>query len=512
MKKIIALFTGKIKVKVVTITLAALLISIIILTSVSYPVLFRFFTGDTYRKLSNIAESIDLLIPDTGAYYFDLYSLSQNNGVDFEIVNTENVLVYTTKGAGSALSPSHFATTGSTVPEFTEMTKSTRRLKGSYRNFEILRKNASNAEYFVYHADISTGDMVYLYYPVSDIENVVALSDRVYSVMSIAAVALIGVIFVIIVSRITSPIEQMNSVTGKMASLDFSRKCEDYGKDEVGELGRRINELSDKLNHTLADLKDKNAQLENDIQLRLALDNARKSFISNVSHELKTPIAIISGYAEGLYEGISDDPQTIREYCGIINNESQKMNELVLELLELSKLESGSQPFLPDYYDIGKSISNILAHLSLQIKTNGITVENHVPSSVICYAQGDKIEIVLKNYITNAISHCSGEKKIVIFCEKLKDTIRFSVCNSGEGIAAEDISEIWDSFYRADKAHGRSENRFGLGLSIVKSIMTTHRCAYGVENIRGGVKFTFEVPEDSSYYEEKGRKKQNKQP
>ena len=122
MKKIIALFTGKIKVKVVTITLAALLISIIILTSVSYPVLFRFFTGDTYRKLSNIAESIDLLIPDTGAYYFDLYSLSQNNGVDFEIVNTENVLVYTTKGAGSALSPSHFATPGSTGPETTQIT------------------------------------------------------------------------------------------------------------------------------------------------------------------------------------------------------------------------------------------------------------------------------------------------------------------------------------------------------------------------------------------------------
>lgn len=498
------MFSGKIRVKVFSATLLVLVISIVLLSVISYPLLFRVFTDNTYRKLSGIAQSIDLLIPDTGAYYFDLYSLAQNNNIEFEIVSTDGMLLYTSQGSGSATSTAHFPSSGSTKPEYEGMSDQTTHTLGSgYHNFEIKKKNASNAEYFIFNSEISTGDTVYVYYPVADIENIVSVADRVYSVMSVAAVIIIGIIFVVIVSRITKPVEEMNNVTGKMASLDFSRKCDDYGKDEIGELGRSINTLSDKLNITLEDLKDKNAQLEKDIQLRLSLDNARKSFISNVSHELKTPIAIISGYAEGLQEGIIDDPESIREYCSIINDESHKMNELVLELLELSKLESGAQPFSPDYYDIGENISDIIDHLSLQIEGNGITVENRVPLSLECFAQGDKIEIVIKNYITNAISHCSGEKKIIIDSRESVNMIRISVFNTGEHIAEEDISEIWDSFYRADKAHGRSENRFGLGLSIVKSIMTRHNCGFGVENVENGVRFSFDVPKGPDYYDKK---------
>ena len=139
--------------------------------------------------------------------------------------------------------------------------------------------------------------------------------------------------------------------------------------------------------------------------MRLALDNARKSFISNVSHELKTPLAIISGYAEGLCAGIGSSPETIKEYCGIINDESKRMNELVLELLELTRLESKSYSFSPDYCDLGEIIKSQAEHFSLQAEQNGITIENRVPLSLECFAQEDRIEIVIKNYLSNGCNH-----------------------------------------------------------------------------------------------------------
>ena len=177
------------------------------------------------------------------------------------------------------------------------------------------------------------------------------------------------------------------------------------------------------------------------------------------------------------------------------------MNELVVELLELSKLESGAQPFTPDYFDLGAKTSSLLSHLSLLFEQNGITVINNVPENLVCYAQEDKIEIVLKNYITNAVSHCAGDKRIELSFSEHDGFIEIGVYNTGEHIAEHDFPELWDSFYRADKAHGRSENRFGLGLSIVKSIMANHKCKHGVKNVKDGVVFTFEVSKDSEYYE-----------
>lgn len=503
MKKLFTALRGKIRVKLLCAILLILAFFILLITRISSPLLFRAFTRNTYNKLCELTEAVNLCVPDSGAYYFDLYALSQNYGINFEIVGADGSLLYRSSGSSSAIGSDHFPSSGTTKPEYDNMVDSVNydTSRYNYRNFEIKKRLATNADYFVYHDDISSGDTVYTYYPVADIENVVEVADKVYSIFSIAVVTLIGIIFFILISRIMRPIEEMNEITGDMASLNFERKCGNYGNDEVGELGNSINVLSDKLDSTLEDLKDKNEQLRKDIQMRLALDNARKSFISNVSHELKTPIAIISGYAEGICEDVSTDAEATKEYCGIIRDESNKMNELVLELLELSKLESQSWELEPDFYDIGEEIGEILEHLSLKTREEGITVVNNVSESLECFAQGDKIEIVIKNYINNAISHCSGDKVIIINAKKHDGFVKISVFNTGEHISDEDMPEIWDSFYRADKAHKRSENRFGLGLSIVKSIMEHHKCRYGAENVKGGVRFYFEVPEGPDYYE-----------
>lgn len=483
--------------------LAVMILFIILISVFSSPALFMVLSHQTYRSLSSAAEDIDNCIPGTATYYFELFSIAQNNNIEFEILDSSGLLVYTSQG-DSAESSNHFPFSGSSGSQYSNTVASdsySYAVKQS--NYEIRQKIATSAEYFVFTKTLENGETVYLYSAVADIENIVSVADSVFSLICILIVAVISLIFYFLLSKFTKPLVEMNDITKDMAALNFERRCGNYGNDEIGELGNSINILSGTLDETLIDLKDKNKQLEKDIERRHALDNARTSFINNVSHELKTPIAIISGYAEGLCEGISNDPEVIRDYCTIIQDETRKMNSLVVELLELSKLESKAQPFAPAQFDINAKIESILNHLALEFDKNGITVKNNIQGPLECYAQEDKIEIVLKNYITNAVSHCDGEKIIEISAKDIGDKLEISVFNTGKHIADHDLPEIWDSFYRADKSHARSENRFGLGLSIVKSIMTNHNCSYSAKNIDGGVVFIFEVPKDSDYYDQK---------
>lgn len=484
--------------------MSVLLLFLIMIGIFSTPILFRVFSHQTYNQLIDIGDEIALCSPNSVTYYFDLHSIAVNNNVSFEILGSNGLLHYTSARGTSAQSSEHFPSSSNYKSTYSQTEPSTDYDNiDDHANFEVRKQLGTSVEYFVYNRELDSGEHVYIYSKLADVAATADVAGQVFSSVSVMFIFILSLIIYIAISKFTKPLVEMNNITKRMAALDFKERCGNYGKDEIGELGKSINTLSTTLNATLVDLKDKNEQLEKDIERRHALDNARKSFISNVSHELKTPIAIISGYAEGLCEGISDDPEVIKEYCQIINDESQKMNALVVELLELSKLESQTQNFEPEYFDLGEKISSLLTHLSLQFERNEIEVINNVPSSLRCYAQEDKIEIVLKNYITNAVSHCTKEKQIVIGSRDLGETTEITVFNTGENIAQHDLPELWDSFYRADKAHGRTENRFGLGLSIVKSIMTSHKCNYGVANTENGVVFRFEVSKDSSYYDDK---------
>lgn len=494
---------SRIRIKLFAMITAVLVLFMALITAFSTPLLFRVFSFHTYRTMNSAAEEINACDPGSSTYYFELYSIAGDYNIDMELINPDGSVSYTSSSGSTVYGSDHFSSIGAGSLFSTLNPVNDRNFFAKSDNFGIMKQAIANTEYFVFHTPINSGETLYIYSEVADVDNIVDVSGNVYSFISILMIILMSLFFYLLVAKFTKPLVEMNDITKDMAALNFERKCDNYGKDEIGELGASINILSTTLDATLMDLKDKNSRLEKDIERRHQLDNARKSFINNVSHELKTPIAIISGYAEGLCEGISDDPAVISEYCQIINDESRKMNALVVELLELSKLESGAQPFIPDYFCLGEKIQSLLNHLSLLFEQNRITVINEISENLMCYAQEDKIEIVLKNYITNAVSHCSGDKVITLSEREHNGFIEISIFNTGENIAEHDLPELWDSFYRADKAHGRSENRFGLGLSIVKSIMTNHACKYGVENVENGVIFTFEVSKDSEYYDKK---------
>ena len=504
MKREFSLFRlSRIRIKLFAMITAVLVLFMALIAIFSVPLLFRVFSFHTYNTMNSAAEEINACDPGSATYFFDLYSIAGNYNIDIELIYPDGSVSYTSENGSTVYGSEHFSSGGANSLFSSLKPVDDRKYAIKSNNFGIMKQAISNTEYFVYNCPAVTGETLYVYSEVADVENIVEVSGNVYSFLSFLMILVMSLFFYLLVAKFTRPLVEMNDITKDMAALNFERKCDNYGKDEIGELGSSINTLSTTLDATLMDLKDKNSRLEKDIEKRHQLDNARKSFINNVSHELKTPIAIISGYAEGLCEGISDDPEVIKEYCQIINDESRKMNSLVVELLELSKLESGAQPFTPDYFNLGAKIQSLLSHLSILFEQNNISVCNEVPEKLMCYAQEDKIEIVLKNYITNAVSHCSGNKVITVSAREHDGFIEISIFNTGENIAENDLPELWDSFYRADKAHGRSENRFGLGLSIVKSIMTNHACKYGVENVSNGVIFTFEVSKDSGYYDKK---------
>ncbi len=465
-----------------------------IISIAAEPVLSYVLVLRTAGELTDIAEEINQLSPGSSSYYFELYSISVNNNVSFELISSTGTVNYQSSRGTSAQSSEHWAQTNSVSSEYdgTEPIQSYK-VDFSAGKYEKRRKIATDAEYLVYSLETDTAEILHIFSPVAAINSNVKVATRVFTLISFG-ICLIMLVFIYIYSSLfTKPLVEMSDVTKDMADLDFHRRCQVRGNDEIGDLGRSINALSAALDSALMDLREKNEQLEKDIRHREELDKARREFINNVSHELKTPIAIISGYAEGLSAGLSDDPAVIHEYCQIISDESKKMNQLVVSLLELSKLESKNIEIHPENYCISDQISDVLSHFAILFDNHSLTVHNNVPAGLMCRAQPDKIEIVIKNYISNAVSHCSDKGNITLSCDDRNDKWRIGIFNTGSNIAEEDMANIWQSFYRADKAHERSENRFGLGLSIVQAIMKNHGTECGVQNTKTGVLFWFDV-------------------
>ena len=263
------------------------------------------------------------------------------------------------------------------------------------------------------------------------------------------------------------------------------------GEDEIGELGQNFNIMSGKLEKSISELKSANLQLQKDIEERVQIDEMRTEFLSNVSHELKTPIALIQGYAEGLKDNISDDAESREFYCDVIIDESAKMNKMVKQLLTLNQLESGNDQLALERFDLAELIRGVLqaSHILIGQKEARILFEQREPVPV--WGDEFKIEEVVTNYLTNALNHLEGEKVIEIKCEEEDGIVTTTVFNTGKPIPEEDLDKIWDKFYKVDKARTREYGGSGIGLSIVKAIMDSHQQKCWARNYKNGVAFAF---------------------
>lgn len=290
---------------------------------------------------------------------------------------------------------------------------------------------------------------------------------------------------------ISKPLIRINQVAMKMSNLDFDAKCEVSDDDEIGSLASTLNFLSENLQSALVDLQQKNLHLEADIEKERNLENMRKDFVASVSHDLKTPIGIISGYAEGLKDGIVSGDDT-NLYLQTIIDEATKMNSLVTSMLELSKLESNEVTLSLTSFNIVRLIQVMIRKLNLELKNKSLTV-SYVDIPEFAYVYGDilKIEQVIQNLITNAIKYSPEHNEILIYITESKDIVSISIENTGVLIPEKELENIYAKFYKLDKSGDRTKNSYGLGLAIVKIILELHNSSYSISNSSKGVIFTF---------------------
>ncbi|NFG26206.1 HAMP domain-containing protein [Clostridium botulinum] len=326
---------------------------------------------------------------------------------------------------------------------------------------------------------------------IQPIEEASKVIDEFYIYVFLGLAIIAGILSSIYSNLISKPLTNLNTVANKMSNMDFTVSCDVDREDEIGNLARTLNFLSKNLQNALTDLKQKNQKLEEDIEKERKLENMRKEFVDNVSHELKTPIGIIEGYAEGLKDGIVSGDDALA-YLETIISESQKMNTLVKNMLELSKLESGTIKPKLESFNINRLISKILKNNHLKFEENHLKV-NFNSSNPYSYVYADTFQMdqVITNIITNAIKYTPPHNLIDVSVNEENDKFKISIKNMGINIPESEINKLFDKFYRVDKSRQRTKDSTGLGLSIVKNILKLHNSEFNLKNIDNGVEFYF---------------------
>ena len=287
------------------------------------------------------------------------------------------------------------------------------------------------------------------------------------------------------------PIIQINDKAQKMANLDFDEKIEINRHDELGSLSESLNTMSTNLSNSMDELQGANEQLKQEIEKERRLENLRKEFVSGVSHELKTPLGIIRGFAEGVRDDVFDDTTY---YLDVIIEETEKMDALVVDMLELSKLESTNFKIEKKIFNLIKLIEFVVNKFEYSLKEKKLEVvfKRHTIRET-CFADEFRIEQVLVNYLSNAIRHSKRNEKIKIDITENKKRLLVQVENVGECIPEEKIEKVWNRFYRVEASRNKSDGGTGLGLAIVRNIVELHQTDFGAENTANGVRFYFTV-------------------
>lgn len=338
----------------------------------------------------------------------------------------------------------------------------------------------------------SNDSLMFCVSPIQPIKEASEVISEFFIYLFIGLIIISIILSFIYSNLISKPLVNLTHAANKISKMNFTEVCEIGREDEIGSLAKSLNFLSKNLQAALLDLQSKNKKLEDDIEKERQLEDMRKDFISNVSHELKTPIGIIEGYAEGLKDGIVSG-EDANLYLETIIDESKKMTVLVTNMLELSKLESGVIKPNFESFNINRLVNKILNKHKLDFEENKLNINfnSTIPYSYV-YADSFQMEQVLTNLITNAIKYTPPKNDININIEEKLDRFKISVQNMGVTIPEEEISKLFDKFYRLDRSRERTQkNSTGIGLSIVKNILNLHSSEFNLQNIDGGVEFYF---------------------
>lgn len=291
--------------------------------------------------------------------------------------------------------------------------------------------------------------------PLESIRESADISNKFYFAVGLAIIIVSGMMIMVVTKRITRPISELTELSKKMSDLDFEARYESKVGNEIDMLGDNFNRMSTQLENTISELKSANNELQRDIEDKIKIDKMRKEFLDNVSHELKTPIALIQGYAEGLKENISDDPESREFYCDVIMDEASKMNKLVKNLLTLNQLESGKDAVVMERFDIVSLIRGVLQTMDIMIGQKKAKVIFDEQKPIYVWADEFKTEEVVTNYVSNALNHLDGDRQIEIKLVDEDSRVKVTVFNNGTPIPEADIPNLWNKFYKVDQGQNK---------------------------------------------------------
>jgi signal transduction histidine kinase len=363
------------------------------------------------------------------------------------------------------------------------------------KNFEVLEEDWTEPWTGVRNAVIvhpvrqDTGE-IDLLFTVTSLQEISETNEALrwfYLYLGIGGFALILILSLFYSRMVTRPLIALNNTAKRMAKLDFTAHTPIRQNDELGSLSYSMYTLSQNLDTALRELQEVNQQLVEDMEQKQRMEAVQQDFFANASHELKTPLSIIKGFAEGLQDGVSAGKQD--HYMKVIVEEADKMERLVKDMLDLAKLESGTLKLRKTTFILSELVEEVVDKLFHLLKEKKLEVVIIPANEMPIHADVGWMEQVIINFVVNAIRHAEEGSSITIRIEGAEEIRFFSIENKGETIPDDQLEQIWDRFYRAELSRSRQTGGTGLGLSIVKRILDLHEFRYKVENTKDGVRF-----------------------
>lgn len=330
--------------------------------------------------------------------------------------------------------------------------------------------------------------------PLNIIQDSSNLLTKYIVISGILTVSIGSLIILLLSKKLTQPIVDIEAQAKRLAALDFEQDNQVSQKDEIGSLGKAVNQISSELKGTIEALQIANNQLKDEIEQERKLERMRRLFVSSVSHELKTPISMIIGYADGLKFGVAKSAEQIHSYCNVIIEESEKMDQLIKDLLDMSAYQEGQLKINKEIFNFSEMVCRMENLYSEQFAIKGLVFETDVISNT--YINGDplRIEQVLRNLLENALKYTSSEGTVSLALSSKDKEVKVSLYNTCKPIPEEELSAIWMCFYRGEEGRNSSVEGFGVGLALVKEIVEKHHGSVSVTNEDNGVCFITTLP------------------
>jgi len=363
-------------------------------------------------------------------------------------------------------------------------------LKNGEDYYGIGFDNNKDSSFVILVRKIDKNHFLIISQPLSQIEQNAQIANDFFIAISVIMLAIASVITLLFAKKLVKPILEITKIADSIAKLDFTKVYQGESKDEIGVLGNSINNISQKLYNTINDLKLNNEQLINEMKLQ-------KRFIASVSHEFNTPVGLIRGYTEALEKRMFTSEEERKEIIDIIIKEADRLNHLVNDILLVLRFDSKSFKLSSKPINITQLIEDCVSKIAIKAEKKNIHITSTLDKIIILTIDSVRITQVVDNLLSNALNHVNENGEIGIHSKAADGFIKFYICNTGSSISCEAKKHIFESFYRAENSRNRRMGGYGLGLSIVKGIISAHGGECGVNNKEEGVAFWFTLKNKS---------------